>query len=68
MSDPLLDSGETIPLTGRAGRRSSQFPVGYATCMNRKELPILEKAMATPMSDLSTPTAGKTAKMICNYQ
>ena len=43
---------------GRAGRRNSQFPVGFATCLDPADVPVLREAMAAPMSDLSTPAAG----------
>ena len=53
---------------GRAGRRNSQFPVGYATCLDPADVPVLREAMAAPMSDLSTPAAGVAcclAHLIC---
>ena len=45
-------------ILGRAGRRNSRFPKGYVTCMNPKDMPILQAALNTPLSDLHTARAG----------
>lgn len=44
---------------GRAGRRNSQFPQGYATCLDPEEVPALKAAMRVPQWKLKTPAAGK---------
>ncbi|KAK9815173.1 hypothetical protein WJX73_009704 [Symbiochloris irregularis] len=45
-------------IAGRAGRRSSEFKVGYATCLNQGDIPQLAAALETPLADLSTTAAG----------
>ena len=66
-TDSLANFFYGLP-AGRAGRRNSQFPVGYATCLDPADVPVVREAMAAPMSDLSTPAAGVAcclAHLIC---
>lgn len=45
-------------IAGRAGRRSSQWPKGLATCLNPTDVPRLQEAIDVPLDQLVTPTAG----------
>ncbi|PSC71656.1 ATP-dependent RNA helicase mitochondrial [Micractinium conductrix] len=45
-------------IAGRAGRRSSQWPAGLATCRDADDVPRLQEALDVPLEELSTPTAG----------
>ncbi|KAL4858025.1 DExH-box ATP-dependent RNA helicase DExH18 [Chlorella vulgaris] len=45
-------------IAGRAGRRSSQWSEGLATCLNAGDVPRLQEAIDVPLDQLATPTAG----------
>lgn len=45
-------------IAGRAGRRSSEWSQGLATCFRRRDVAALEAALAVPLADMSTPHAG----------
>ncbi|PRW56167.1 ATP-dependent RNA helicase mitochondrial [Chlorella sorokiniana] len=45
-------------IAGRAGRRSSQWPEGLATCRDPADVARLQEAIAVPLDQLTTPTAG----------
>ncbi|KAI8473274.1 MAG: P-loop containing nucleoside triphosphate hydrolase protein [Monoraphidium minutum] len=45
-------------IAGRAGRRNSDYPQGFATTIDKADLPLLREAIALPPEALSTPAAG----------
>jgi len=45
-------------IAGRAGRRSSKWKQGYATCYSEEDMAALRHAMNVPMSEMETPLAG----------
>ncbi|KAL4443033.1 hypothetical protein ABPG77_008524 [Micractinium sp. CCAP 211/92] len=45
-------------IAGRAGRRSSQWPHGLATCRDPADVPRLQEALEVPLGQLTTPSAG----------
>ena len=45
-------------VAGRAGRRSSQFGMGLATCLNAADTERLQEALDAPLDAMSTDSAG----------
>lgn len=45
-------------IAGRAGRRSSQYPQGYVSCLDANDLSGLKEAISLPDTALSTKHAG----------
>ncbi|KAL4457773.1 hypothetical protein ABPG75_012638 [Micractinium tetrahymenae] len=45
-------------IAGRAGRRSSQWPAGLATCRDPADVARLQEALDVPLDQLTTPSAG----------
>lgn len=45
-------------IAGRAGRRSSEFAQGRATCRDAADVPLLRAAVDAPLEGLNTPKAG----------
>ncbi|KIY97267.1 ATP-dependent RNA helicase SUPV3L1 [Monoraphidium neglectum] len=45
-------------IAGRAGRRNSAYPEGYATTIAASDLPFLQEALAIPADAMNTPAAG----------
>ena len=45
-------------IAGRAGRRNSIYPKGYATTLQAADLPRVKAAVDAPMSALGTQAAG----------
>jgi len=51
----LIRADEPLPPTaikqiaGRAGRRGSAYPVGYVTCLDPADLPVIRHAISTPL-------------------
>lgn len=45
-------------IAGRAGRRNSAYPEGWATTLHETDMARLQEAIQTPISSLNTPAAG----------
>lgn len=53
-----VNSSAVKQIAGRAGRRSSQFSKGRATCFDADNVPLLSAHLAAPLDDKATPQAG----------
>jgi ATP-dependent RNA helicase SUPV3L1/SUV3 len=49
-----LSAAHTKQIAGRAGRRSSIYPNGFATTLQEQDMPALHRALATPPESIAT--------------